>query len=82
MTMYERRWHERTINGVRYQFEMQLDTEVSLYRINLYQQSFDGTWNTNFGSWQEGPKEDTAEDTLVAFADRWEAATKVRQEVR
>lgn len=75
--MYTKYWHERTIDGVRYQFEAQVD-ELDRYRINLYQQSFDGRWNTNFGAWQDPPRGETHQEALVSFADRWEAYTKMR----
>lgn len=75
--MYDRYWHERTINGVRYQFEAQV--YEGLWRVNLHQQNHEGTWTTLFGSWTDTPKNDTPEEALVAFAERWEALTKMRE---
>ena len=70
-------WHERTINGTRYQFEAQVDY-LDRWRVNLHQQGHDGRWTTSFGSWQDGPKNDTHEEALVAFADRFVGYTRMR----
>lgn len=78
-TMYEHYWHERTIEGVRYQFEAQVDEH--LWRVNLHQQNHNGTWATLFGAWYDLPGAYTPQEALVAFADRWEAVTKMREVV-
>ena len=64
-------FHERTIEGVRYQFEAEVDY-LDRYRVNAHQQNHDKTWTTLFGAWQDGPKNETHEEALVAFADRFE----------